>query len=98
MAREVDLSYLSEVPLPPDPVERPSHYAGDGKVECMDAMASMAAGYDRADVPAAESYWCITALKYLWRWPLKNGRQDLLKARQCLEYAIDVMAAGKPSE
>lgn len=70
-----------------DPVTNPSHYAGDGKVSCMDAAASMAANYRGVRVMPA--YWCLSALKYLFRAPRKNGTQDLLKAKRCIEYAID---------
>lgn len=77
-----------------DPVFAPAHYAGDGEVECKRAMRSMAAGYDRSLAYSAEAtYWCITAFKYLWRWPLKNGLQDLRKARECIDQALE--AAGR---
>lgn len=33
-----------------DPVHAPAHYAGDGKIECKAALASMMAGYDLAAV------------------------------------------------
>lgn len=33
--------------------------------------------------PMAVFWWC-TAFKYLWRFPFKNGRQDVLKCRECL--------------
>lgn len=74
-----------------DPVTSPAHYDGDGEVSCMRAMRSMAAGYDRAEVPAEVSYWLASALKYTWRAPLKNGSQDVRKARQCLAYALGAM-------
>lgn len=75
----------------PDPVKAPAHYAGDGEVDCMRAMRSMAAGYDEAEVPAGVSYWMLSALKYVWRAPLKNGAEDVRKAIQCLEYALGEM-------
>lgn len=28
-------------------------------------------------------------LKYMWRWPLKNGKEDLRKARFYLDRLID---------
>ena len=71
-----------------DPVSAPTHYSGDGHIECKDAMRSMLAGYDRADVKSAVAYWLTTALKYIWRAPLKNGLQDLKKARECIDIAI----------
>jgi hypothetical protein len=33
-------------------------------------------------------YWCMSAFKYLWRWPNIGGTQDLRKAVTCLNYAI----------
>lgn len=71
-----------------DPVSAPKHYSGDGHIECKDAMRSMLAGYDRADAKSAVAYWLTTALKYIWRAPLKNGLQDLKKARECIDIAI----------
>lgn len=71
-----------------DPVSAPTHYSGDGHIECKDAMCSMLAGYDRADAKSAVAYWLTTALKYIWRAPLKNGLQDLKKARECIDIAI----------
>lgn len=71
-----------------DPVSAPTHYSGDGHIECKDAMRSMLAGYDRADAKSAVAYWLTTAFKYIWRAPLKNGLQDLKKARECIDIAI----------
>lgn len=86
---------VPHVDAEPDPVKAPAHYAGDGEVSCMRAMRSMAAGYDEAEVPAGVSYWMISALKYVWRAPLKNGGQDVRKAIRCLEYALDAMGDGR---
>lgn len=83
---------VPHVDAEPDPVKAPAHYAGDGGVDCARAMRSMAAGYDEAGVPAGVSYWMLSALKYVWRAPLKNGGQDVRKAMQCLEYALDEMS------
>ena len=74
-----------------DPVHALAHYAGDGKVECKAAMASMMAGYDHAAVCSNVSYWCGCAFKYLWRWPLKNNREDLSKARECIDIALSLV-------
>lgn len=50
----------------------------------------MLAGYDKADdCPRSTAYWCACAFKYLWRWPLKNGKQDLLKAQECIRLAVE---------
>lgn len=71
-----------------DSVEHPGHYAGDGQIECMDAMRSMMSG-DQFALPAFAAYWWGCIFKYLWRWRRKNGVEDLKKARQCIDYLID---------
>lgn len=53
----------------------------------------MVAGYGEGEHVMAD-YWCITALKYLWRWPRKNGLEDLKKARRCIDYAIREIEEG----
>lgn len=68
-----------------DPVTAPIHYSGDGKTECMKAMRSM---MTYAELPLIQAYWWGCAFKYLWRWTHKNGKQDLMKCRQCLDYLI----------
>ena len=74
-----------------DPVYAPAHYAGDGKIECKAAMGSMMAGYDSAAVCSNVAYCCGCAFKYLWRWPLKNNREDLRKARECIDIALSLV-------
>lgn len=66
-----------------DLISNPKHYAGDGKITCMDAMRSM---MSRTAIMPEQAYWWGCAFKYLWRWPQKNGVQDVDKAIQCLEY------------
>ena len=68
-----------------DEVKRPFHYEGNGKVTCKDAMDSMT---HNTELPANIGYWWCCALKYLWRWFWKNGVNDLLKAKQCIDYLI----------
>lgn len=58
-----------------DPVNHPAHYTSGG-VECIDAIK--AALTCQSDPYAA---WLTgQVLKYLWRWPMKNGVEDLEKA------------------
>lgn len=64
-----------------DPVKAPAHYAGDGRIEARDALASMMSA---TDVPPVAAYWWGCAMKYVWRWPRKGGVQDIDKAVQCL--------------
>lgn len=65
----------------------PSHYAGDGEVDAARALRSMMDGFDGG---AEAAYWWGCAMKYLWRWPRKNGAEDLLKCRECLERLISI--------
>lgn len=76
-----------------DDVRNPSHYDG-ATVDAMTAMASCLNATtsprtsDGATVTPAAHYWHGCAMKYLWRWVRKNGLQDLLKARQCIDYLV----------
>ena len=67
-----------------DPVNHPAHYTAGG-IECIDAIAS--ALTCQKDPVAA---WLTgQVIKYLWRWPLKNGAEDLKKARFYLDRLIE---------
>lgn len=76
----------------PDMVNHPSHYTF-GKVECIDALESMAEGYNvfsgskKGPCVFASLAWQV--VKYIWRAPLKgNMHEDLLKAKFYLERLI----------
>lgn len=56
-----------------DPIN-PDHY--QGKVECIDAIESAT-----ENLTGMEAVCTANAIKYLWRWKKKGGRQDLEKAR-----------------
>lgn len=75
-------------------VEHPDHYAGDGQIECMDAMRSMMSG-DQYALPPIAAHWWAEAFKYIWRWRRKNGVQDLQKCKQCIDYLIDEIEGKK---
>ncbi len=69
----------------------PLHYLGDGTVKCHRAIRSMCAAWDESSPKAsAESfYWAASAVKYLWRFPLKGTPvPDLLKAKDCADRAV----------
>lgn len=57
-----------------DPVNHPAHYTA-GKVECIDALEAATTG-----LQGIEAVCTGNAIKYLWRWKQKGGRQDLEKA------------------
>lgn len=71
-----------------DSVERPNHY-NQGNVECIDAIESAV-----ATLSGYEGYLIGNAIKYLWRWKIKNGKEDLLKARWHLEKLIQKLEGG----
>lgn len=65
-----------------DVVNHPQHYT-KGKIECIDAIEAVTDG-----MTGFEAYGTGTIIKYLWRWPWKNGLEDLKKARWYLEKLI----------
>ena len=71
-----------------DPVNHPAHYTAGG-IECIDAIgAALASQKDPMDA------WLTgQIIKYLWRWPLKNGKEDLEKARFYLDRLIQRVEA-----
>lgn len=69
-----------------DMVHHPRHYMGDGKIECKDAVKSMMHG---ADITNNQAGLWYLAFRYLWRWPWKNGIQDLEKCKQCIDFLIE---------
>lgn len=71
-----------------DVVSKPSHYASGG-IECKDAMKAMMEGVSVSPYVAG---WWMQAVQYLWRWPNKNGIQDLEKAKQCIDFMLDELA------
>ncbi len=66
-----------------DNVTHPSHYT-QGKVECIDAIEAAVTG-----LTGVEAVCTAQCIKYLWRWKLKNGLEDLLKARWYLDRLIE---------
>ena len=58
-----------------DPVNHPPHYTA-GAVECIDAIESATTG-----LAGREAVCTASAIKYLWRWKMKGGHEDLRKAR-----------------
>ena len=65
-------------------VNHPKHYNA-GKVECIDALESMASGYDDSILAALSTH----VVKYIWRAPMKGKTiEDLRKARWYLDRMI----------
>lgn len=60
----------------------PHHYEGDGIVTCADAMRSMT---HLVTLSPMAIWWWACAFKYLWRWPWKNGAEDLRRVYDCID-------------
>ena len=63
-------------------VNHPPHYTV-GKVECIDALEAATTG-----LLGIEAVCTANAIKYLWRWKLKNGVTDLHKAQWYIDRLI----------
>ena len=73
----------TEAPHSPDlMVEKPPHYTS-GAIECIDAIAAAI-----EELQGIEAFDTANAIKYLWRWKRKNGKQDLEKARWYVNHLI----------
>lgn len=73
-----------------DNVNQPGHYT-QGGVECIDAIT--AATVNKTGIEAV----CVAnVIKYLWRYELKNGQEDVKKAQWYLNRLVAVM--GEPKE
>lgn len=67
--------------IPHDSVNNPNHYHRGG-IECIDALeASMTKEQFLGHLKA-------TAISYLWRYDLKNGLEDVKKARWYIDRLI----------
>ena len=66
-----------------DAVNHPAHYTA-GQIECIDALESATAG-----LCGIEAICTANAIKYLWRWKLKNGVQDLENAKWYIDKLIE---------
>lgn len=65
-----------------DNINQPSHYTA-GTVECIDAIEAATTGLE-----GIEAVCTANVIKYIWRWKLKNGLEDLKKARWYLDRLI----------
>jgi hypothetical protein len=65
-----------------DKINHPQHYTA-GKVECIDAIESATSG-----LTGIEAVCVANVIKYVWRFKLKNGTEDLRKALWYLERLI----------
>jgi len=55
-------------------VDHPAHYNA-GKIDCIEAIEEAVKGLE-----GDEAFATGNAIKYLWRWKRKGGKEDLKKA------------------
>lgn len=76
-----------------DPVNKPSHYAPEGGVECIDVMLQQ---FGRK---AVEDFCKLNAFKYVFRMERKaNARQDAAKAQWYLGKYLELSEDDKMPE
>ena len=75
-----------------DMVNHPSHYT-QGGIECIDALEAATTG-----LTGIEAVCTANAIKYLWRWKSKGGKQDLEKARWYIDRMISKLELSKEEE
>lgn len=71
---------LDKMIVKDDAVNHPPHYT-QGDIECIDVLVQMSnQGLD---------YRVINAMKYLWRYREKNGKEDIQKAIWYLNHFVN---------
>lgn len=65
-----------------DTVEHPAHY-NQGGIECIEAIKAATVGKN-----GIEAVCTANAIKYLWRFEVKNGIEDVKKARWYIDRLI----------
>ena len=68
-------------PSKPDNVNHPKHYLKGG-LECIQVIKAQLTPEQN------KGYLYGNVLKYMWRWPEKNGLEDLRKAKHYLDWLI----------
>jgi hypothetical protein len=67
-----------------DIVNKPAHY-NKGEIEAMDAIFTAIKG-----LPPEEAYTVGNVIKYVWRYDMKGGKTDLLKASYYLNKTMEL--------
>lgn len=73
-----------------DMIHRPNHYTWRGGMECVDIAQELCRGSE-----GIKGYLIGCAVKYIYRYPRKNGLQDLDKAIECLSMLRRIEAKEK---
>ena len=77
--------YVPAIEEKDDLVSHPKHYQSNSGLEVIDAIRAFT-----EDLTGVESYYTGNILKYMCRWKKKNGLEDLKKARQYLDWLIEI--------
>ncbi len=64
-------------------VTHPTHYQSSNGIECIQAIEAAT-----EELQGVEAVCTANAIKYLWRWKKKNGKQDLEKAKWYIDHLI----------
>lgn len=64
-------------------VAHPTHYQSSNGIECIQAIEAAT-----EELQGVEAVCTANAIKYLWRWKKKNGKQDLEKAKWYIDHLI----------
>ena len=76
---------MAQIEIEDNNVNHPNHY-NNGEVEWIEAIKSACSGLD-----GIEAFCTGNALKYIWRWKHKNGKEDIDKAIWYLSYLKDYL-------
>lgn len=79
---EAKVAWMTQAKQAADMVNAPPHYNQAG-IECIDAIAAATSGKT-----GIEAVCVANVIKYLWRYELKNGVEDVKKARWYLDRLI----------
>lgn len=71
-----------------DMVSHPPHYT-HGDIECLDAIKAALSSQDNP----YQAFLTGQVLKYMWRWPMKNGLEDCRKAKFYIDRLIAELEA-----
>ena len=85
---EDDPEWDDEIPEKQDAVNHPAHYT-QGGIECIEALKAC------MSTDEFRGYMKGCLMKYVWRYRLKNGLEDLKKARWYLDRLISEMEVAK---
>ena len=76
-----------------DNVNSPSHYTQANGLECIDAITAAVSGKS-----GIEAVCIANVIKYLWRYELKNGVEDVKKAQWYLNRLVSELDKKEPSK